>query len=124
MDGLEAIRRLRQRPEFQELPIVAVSAGASRADAAQSLAAGANVVLAKPIDLSGLLSQIASLLNVEWNDVPGDTVSTEMGNAAAFNTALFNETLTAPPLQEIEGLLHLARLRDMRAIVQHATRLA
>ncbi|MFS2168511.1 response regulator, partial [Variovorax sp. Varisp62] len=68
MDGLEATRRLRAMPEFARLPIVAVSAGASGSDAAKSLAAGANAMLSKPVDLSVLLSQIAVLLNLEWSD--------------------------------------------------------
>jgi PAS domain S-box-containing protein len=121
MDGLEAIRRLRQTPEFRDLPIVAVSAGASRADAAQSLAAGANVFLAKPIDLSGLLSQIASLLSVEWSDEAADAQVSRSSEAAAPTAAPFAGTMIAPPPHEIEALLHLARLGDMRAIVQHAT---
>lgn len=121
MDGLEAIRRLRQTQAFQHLPIVAISAGASRTDAAQSLAAGADVFLPKPIDLGGLLSQVATLLHVEWGDE-----ATEAQISGPFETAVpdappFAGTMIAPPLEEIEALLHLARLGDMRAIVQHAT---
>ncbi|CAB3802609.1 Sensor histidine kinase RcsC [Paraburkholderia fynbosensis] len=117
MDGLEATRRLRQMPEFRELPIIAVSAGASGTDAAQSLAAGANAFLAKPIDLSGLLTQVAALLNVEWNDEATDAGP---GQTAVTAAGPFTGTLIAPPPPEIEALHHLARLGDMRAIMQYA----
>ncbi|SEK11081.1 ATP-binding protein [Paraburkholderia diazotrophica] len=120
MDGLEATHRLRQMPEFRELPIVAVSAGASRTDAAQSLAAGANAFLAKPIDLNGLLSQVAALLNVEWSDEATEAQVSGPGQAAVSVANPSTGTLIAPPPQEIETLHHLARLGDMRAIVQHA----
>ena len=123
MDGLEAMRRLRRIPEFQDMPIVAVSAGASGTDAAQSLAAGANGFLAKPIDFSGLLAQVASLVDVEWRYEATETQVGRPGETVASVATSFAGTLIAPPSQEIEALLHLARLGDMRAILQRAARI-
>ncbi|QCP53552.1 response regulator [Trinickia violacea] len=124
MDGIEATRRLRDMPQFRDLAIIAVSAGASGSDAAKSLAAGADAFLTKPIDLSGLLSHIARLLNIEWSDETADAQAVEMDSAAAPAADLFTGTLIAPPPDEIEALHHLARLGDMRAILQHAARLS
>lgn len=123
MDGLEATRRLREMPEFGDLPIIAVSAGASGSDAAKSLAAGANAFLSKPIDFSGLLSQIAALLNIEWSDEVPQTQATVAGHAAVRTADPSTETLIVPPHEEIEALHHLARLGDMRTIVQRAVHL-
>ena len=123
MDGLEATRRLREMPEFGDLPIVAVSAGASGSDAAKSLAAGANAFLSKPVDLSRLLSQIVGLLNIEWNDEVPQTQAAEAGRTAVRAADPSVGSLIVPPPGEIETLHHLARLGDMRAIVQHATHL-
>jgi PAS domain S-box-containing protein len=122
MDGLEAIRRLRHMPEFQDLPIIAVSAGASGTDAAKSLAAGANAFISKPVDFDGLLSQVAALLHVEWGDQATGAQVTGPGQQAVPTATPPPGALVAPPPQEIEVLHHLARLGDMRAIVQHATR--
>jgi len=123
MGGLEATRRLRQMPEFRDLPVVAVSAGASGSDAAQSLAAGANAFLPKPIDFNGLLSKVAALLNIEWSDEIRQAEVAGPSEAAAPVADPSIETLIAPPPEEIEALHHLARLGDMKAIAKHATQL-
>ncbi|MFM0555561.1 ATP-binding protein [Paraburkholderia sediminicola] len=123
MDGLEATRRLREMPEFEDLPIVAVSAGASGSDAAKSLAAGANAFLSKPVDFGGLLSQIATLLHIEWRDEVPQTQAAGADRTAVRADDPAMRTLSVPPPGEIEALHHLARLGDMRAIVQQATHL-
>jgi signal transduction histidine kinase/DNA-binding LacI/PurR family transcriptional regulator/DNA-binding response OmpR family regulator len=66
LEGLEAIRRLRQIAAFQQTPIVAVSASVTEADRATSLAAGANAFVPKPIRQAELLEQIGRLLNMDW----------------------------------------------------------
>ncbi len=58
MDGLEAIRQIRGRPELRKLPIIALTAKAMRDDQERCLAAGANDYVAKPIDIDKLLSLI------------------------------------------------------------------
>lgn len=52
MDGLEATRRIRamNRPDALAVPIVAMSANAFQQDIEQSLAAGMNEHLTKPLD--------------------------------------------------------------------------
>jgi PAS domain S-box-containing protein len=123
MDGLEATRRLRETPGFVDLPIVAVSAGASGSDEAKSLAAGANAFLSKPVDLNGLLSQIAALLKIEWtrDGLPTQAVTAERTAERAVDVCI--EPLSVPPPEEIQALHYLARLGDMRAIAQHGSHL-
>ena len=66
MDGLEAIRRIRARPDLAHLPVIAVSASASAEDEARSLAAGANAFIAKPIHIDAMLQVIGEQLALSW----------------------------------------------------------
>ncbi len=56
MDGLTAIRSLRQKPRWKSAPIIALTAKAMRDDRERCLDAGANDYIAKPIDPDVLLS--------------------------------------------------------------------
>ena len=58
MDGLTAMRAIRERPDWQKLPIIALTAKAMKNDQEQALAAGANDYMAKPLDVDQLLSLI------------------------------------------------------------------
>ena len=58
MDGMTAMREIRKKPEWKKLPIIALTAKAMRHDREQSLDAGANDYLAKPLDVEKLISLI------------------------------------------------------------------
>ena len=58
MDGLTAMRAIRERPEWDTLPIIALTAKAMKNDQEQALAAGANDYMAKPLDVDQLLSLV------------------------------------------------------------------
>ena len=76
-------------------------------------------MLSKPVDLSVLLSQIAALLNLEWSD---DTPP-EAREPAIRIAGSSTDNFIVPPHEEMEALHYLARLGDMRAIVQHTEHL-
>jgi CheY-like chemotaxis protein len=62
MDGLEATRRIRARPETQTTPIIALTAHATSADRDKALQAGCDDYHAKPVELPRLLAQMEALL--------------------------------------------------------------
>lgn len=62
MDGLTATRIIREKPLYVTLPIIAMTAHARAEDIENSLAAGMNLHMAKPINSEALFSNIASLL--------------------------------------------------------------
>ncbi|MFM7189889.1 MAG: response regulator [Microcystaceae cyanobacterium] len=62
LDGLSAIQQLRQNPEFQTLPIIALTALAMAGDQDKCLQAGANDYLSKPVRLRELVGCMQKLL--------------------------------------------------------------
>ncbi|WP_445633902.1 histidine kinase [Nostoc sp. DSM 114161] len=62
IDGLEAIRRIRDDRQFTDVPIIALTALAMPGDRESCLAAGANEYLTKPVKLKHLAALIQQLL--------------------------------------------------------------
>ncbi|HVA33937.1 MAG TPA: response regulator, partial [Candidatus Baltobacteraceae bacterium] len=60
LDGYETIRRIRAEDRFTQLPIIALTAKAMRADRESCIAAGASEYISKPVDTD----QLVSLLRV------------------------------------------------------------
>ncbi len=56
MDGYEAMRRIRQLPEFERIPIIALTAKAMKEDRSKCIEAGASDYVKKPIQTEQLLS--------------------------------------------------------------------
>lgn len=64
MNGLEAARCIRasEKEDAQSIPIIAISANAFNDDIAQSLAAGMNMHLAKPLEFQKVIEAITALV--------------------------------------------------------------
>ena len=63
LDGHATTQKIRQRPEYADLPIIALTAKAMKGDDAKSLAAGATSYVTKPVDIDHLLHVIAKCLH-------------------------------------------------------------
>lgn len=71
VDGLEAIRQIRQDPQLVHVPIIALTALAMANDRDRCLAAGANDYLAKPIKLMSLSATIQHWLSIGTHSPSG-----------------------------------------------------
>jgi len=115
MDGFEMIRELRATPKFQKLPIVTSSASVFSTDKAESLAAGSNDFIPKPVQAVELLSKLKIHLGLEWvyqTDAP--KISSESREA---------KLIIFPPLEELAVAKEAARLGKIKVVEREALRL-
>lgn len=62
MDGMQALDRLRADPTTRDIPVIALTAFAMKADRERFLAAGFDCYVAKPLDIHDLRRQVAAAL--------------------------------------------------------------
>ncbi len=115
MDGLEATRCLRALPTLKDVPIIAISAGASSDDQEKSLRAGADAFLSKPVDYASLLAKVAKLLHLSLVYEPSQTTPVPKQEDAG--------PLAIPPDDQIKVLYRLAQLGNMQDILRWANRI-
>jgi len=88
MDGLEAIRTIRQHERqtgIERVPIIALTASALEADVRASLDAGADLHISKPVKKATLLAAIESLTLASAG--PAETLSDQNQNVCEVETA-------------------------------------
>jgi CheY-like chemotaxis protein len=119
MDGFEATRRLRQRPELARTVIIASSASISEAERQTSLSAGCDDFLPKPVQAGALLELLRATLRLEWKRREGQ------GVAAAPPPVNDAEicALPAPPQEELARLLELTESGFISRILNEINRL-
>jgi len=62
MDGFELCKRIRQKENYQEIPIVFLTAKSREEDRTRGLEAGANLFLSKPISPDKLIEIVSGTL--------------------------------------------------------------
>jgi CheY-like chemotaxis protein len=63
MDGYDTTRAIREKPQFKDLPIIALTAKAMQGDRELCLEAGASDYITKPVNSAQLLSMIRGWLD-------------------------------------------------------------
>jgi len=63
IDGMEALRRLRENPRTADIPVVAVTAQAMKHDRERALDAGFNGYIEKPISVRAFPDQVRGFLS-------------------------------------------------------------
>ncbi len=76
MDGYTASREIRKDEKFKDLPIIAMTANAMAGDREKALDAGMNDHVAKPIDVTQLLSVLGKWVKKTDGNGPDETLQT------------------------------------------------
>jgi len=61
MDGLEVLRRLKEDPALESIPVIMLTAKAQEADVVNAFSAGADDYMSKPFSTKELLARITRL---------------------------------------------------------------
>jgi len=123
MTGLEMTMKLRQLPEFAEIPIIASPASLSQVERHESFAAGCNSFFPKPIQFDALLLELAAFLKLQWiydTDAPSPTDDTEPDTT---QTSSPETKLVVPSPAELSKLYEAAQGGFIQDIQQEAIRI-
>jgi len=120
MSGREAVQEIRRIPQLSDVFIIAVSASVFDRDQQQSILAGCNDFLRKPVRMNELLGLLGRYLKLDWVYREGERrEDTPVGEALP----LPEGPLVAPPPEEMKDLFDLAMRGDMRKIQTWAAKL-
>jgi signal transduction histidine kinase/DNA-binding response OmpR family regulator len=64
LDGFEATKRLKSNPKTKSIPIIGLSASASKSDIVESKRIGMEAYLSKPIKTNDLMKELSKFLNI------------------------------------------------------------
>ena len=113
MPGLEAVQEIRKIPEFKDVVIIAISASVFDRDQHQSLLAGSDGFLAKPVESRKLFALLREHLSIEW-------IYEQASEEYVKKETIYhkeNVGLLVPPSQvELETLLELTMMGDMNGL--------
>ncbi len=123
LNGFEATQQLRQTTEFQDVVVIAASASAFESDHRQSLAAGCNDFIAKPIRSGELLDRLQRHLGLEWVyelKTTNEKINNSLEKSPSSPTSA---PIVSPPAEEVNALYTLALIGDVLGIQEQAAKL-
>ncbi|OQW94218.1 MAG: hypothetical protein BWK79_07050, partial [Beggiatoa sp. IS2] len=122
MDGFEATRQIRKLPEFKHIPIIAASASVFDFHQQESINAGCNDFVAKPIRAEILLERLQAHLGLQW---AYDEQMTETATPRE-DTGKETDSSTAvvgPSSKQAAILFDLGMMGDISGILQEVDKL-
>lgn len=123
LDGFEATRQLRQTTELQDVVVIAASASAFNQDYRQSLAAGCNDFISKPIQTQKLLERLQRHLGLEWVYERKGMSEERNASVGKSSSSPASAILVSPPPETVNALYNLALIGDVLGIQEQAAKL-
>lgn len=118
IDGWELLSQIRQSESLKNIPIIISSASVYEMDKQQSLAAGGDDFLSKPVQAEELYVLLAKHLKLSWVYVETLTVQTA---SIAIQEKL---EIVRPPASELTNLIEYTRKGQMKGIEQELEKLS
>ncbi|MBW4517927.1 MAG: MASE1 domain-containing protein [Timaviella obliquedivisa GSE-PSE-MK23-08B] len=111
MDGYEFLQQIRQSEILQTLPVIVSSASVSNMDQQQSLDAGGNDFLTKPVQADDLFQMLHKYLQLTWIYQPTVSENEQVQSLISKANSSINSftPLVSPPLADLTQLLQLAQ---------------
>jgi len=113
MTGFEMLQQMKATPELQAIKVIVVSASIFTVSRQEDIILKSDGFLSKPIDLDKLLELMAKCLELEW-------VYEEITDPVA---KIASSQFIMPPPAELQALLDLATMGDMRGVRKRLTAL-
>lgn len=104
LDGFEATRRLRNNPDTRDLTIIALSASVLKENRQESLGAGCDRFLGKPIRFDALLEALVEEIALDWVFDASDDASLDEDAQGEQAEEDAPSALIAPPAEALEAL--------------------
>lgn len=93
MDGIEFLRGVKERYEFQDIPVLVVSARGSQEDKYQVMELGVSNILVKPFDRNEFLLQIKNLLQRRGESLTLKMITEHVGEQNASQLTKLNQLI-------------------------------
>jgi signal transduction histidine kinase/DNA-binding NarL/FixJ family response regulator len=116
MDGFALIQQVKQSAQLKDVPLIASSASVFESDQNQSLDAGANAFLPKPVAAETLLELLQVHLNLAW-------IYTAESQVDANRQETNSQEICLPPINVLNRLYELAKHGDVDGVLKEANNL-
>jgi DNA-binding response OmpR family regulator len=109
-DGLTITRRLRKHPRFQDTIIIALTADLFEYNRENSLEAGCNLFLTKPVQHQQLLDSLQHTLQLEWDYLPLSEAENQAQQKKMITHPLEQQQKIDALLKDVNLLPHIEQL--------------
>jgi two-component system sensor histidine kinase/response regulator len=124
MDGLETARRLRQLPELKDVVLIAMSASVFEATQQESILAGCDAFLPKPIEANHFLEQLRVHLGLEWiYEESSETQKRKTPSLSPASDFPAYSSLLPAASESVAKILKLAAMGDIEEIFEESAKL-
>ncbi|MEG4343623.1 ATP-binding protein [Microcoleus sp. A003_D6] len=123
MNGFELMRRLRELPELKDMIIIVSSASVFETDQHNSLDAGADAFLPKPVEASDLFRLLHRHLGLSWLYEQLVEVFPPAKNIKRDSALSSAAAIVPPPPEEIDIFYDLIMKGNLKAIIKQAEHL-